>query len=66
MNCLFGYVVDVFGRKRERKNRLPWRVAWWERKKDSGLKIQPLKLKQKSYISKIVDEFIIGLDFFFD
>lgn len=64
MNCLFGYIVDVFGRKRKRKNRLPWRAAGRERKKDSGLKIQPPRLKLKSYISRIVDEFIIGLDFF--
>lgn len=37
-----------------------------ERKKDLGLKIQRLKLKEKFYISKIVDECIIGLDFIFD
>lgn len=33
-----------------------------ERKRDFCFKIQPLTLKQNSYILKVVDEFIISLD----
>lgn len=36
-----------------------------ERKRNLCFKIQPLNLRQNSYISKVVDEFIIGLHLIF-